>query len=192
MKMVKKMKCVDIKGLKPRTRLLATRLERATKCMECIHMTIYGPHYIATQARQRYIIHFVDEYSSFGIISFAEKFIKARQIVDDYKAKTKRQRDDQVKLLKMEIEDDFMKNIHGLISLILEVASILLVFSSISQTSRVGVAKGYCTRLMSNMVDLMYLETFIPYSLWDYVAITTSYILNHTLNSSRLKTPFEI
>ena len=76
MKMVKKMKCVDCMGLKPHTHPLVTKLERAMKCIECIHMTIYDPHHIATQARQRYMIYFVDEYSSFKTISFAEKFIE--------------------------------------------------------------------------------------------------------------------
>ena len=68
-----------------------------------------------------------------------------------------------MKLLKVEIEDEFMKDIHELISPILEVASIPLMFSSISQTSRVGAAERYCTRLMS-MVDLMYLKTLFPCS----------------------------
>ena len=49
----------------------------------------------------------------------------------------------------------------------------------------------YCTRLMS-MVDLMYLETILPCSFQDYAAITASYTLNHTPNSSRQKTSFEI
>ena len=40
------------------------------------------------------MIYFVDDYSSFETISFAEKFIEVRQIVDDYIAKAKRQRDD--------------------------------------------------------------------------------------------------
>ena len=87
-------------------------------------MTIYGPHHIATQARQRYMICFVDEYSNFETINFAKKVIDVRQIVDDYIAKAKRQRDDQVKLLKVEIEDEFMKDIHELISPNLEVVSI--------------------------------------------------------------------
>ena len=51
MKMVKKMKCVYCKGLKPHTHPLATRLERAIKCMESIHVTIYGPHHIVTKGR---------------------------------------------------------------------------------------------------------------------------------------------
>ena len=38
MKMVKKLKCSYCKGLKPHSHPLATRLERATKCMECIHI----------------------------------------------------------------------------------------------------------------------------------------------------------
>ena len=70
MKMVKKMKSVDCKGLKPHTHHLATRLERAMKCIECIHMTIYGPTHIATLARQRYMIYFVHECSGFETISF--------------------------------------------------------------------------------------------------------------------------
>ena len=78
MKMVKKMKYIDFKGLQPYPRPWATRLERTTKCMECIHMTIYGPHHIAAQTRQRYMIYFVDEYSSFETISFVEKFIEVR------------------------------------------------------------------------------------------------------------------
>ena len=117
-------------------------------------MTIYGRHHITTQERQRYMICFVDEYSGFRTISFIKKFIEVKQIVDDYITKAKRQRDDQVKLLKVEIEDEFMKDIYELISPSLKVASIFFVFSSISQTSRVGAAKRYCTRLMS-MVDLM-------------------------------------
>ena len=141
MKMVKKMKYVDCKGIQPHTCPLATRLEIATKCMQCIHMTIYDPHHIATQARQRYMICFVDEYSTFRTISFAEKFIKVRKIVCDYIAKAKRQRDDQVKLLKVEMEDEFMKDTHELISLSLEVVSIPLVFSSISLISRARVVK---------------------------------------------------
>ena len=32
----------------------------------------------------------MDEYSSFGTTSFAEKFIKVRQIVEEYIAKAKR------------------------------------------------------------------------------------------------------
>ena len=169
MKMVKKMKCVDCKGLKPHTHHLATRLERATKCMECVNMFIYGLHHIATRPRQRYIIYFVDEYSGFETNSFAKKFIEVRQIVYDYIAKAKRKRDDQV-----EIEDDFIKDIHELISLIMKVASIPFVFSSIISTSRVGAAKRYCTRLMS-MLDLTYLETLLPHSFWEYVVITAFY-----------------
>ena len=38
MKMVKKLKCVDCKGLKPHTRPLETGLEIATKYMECIYI----------------------------------------------------------------------------------------------------------------------------------------------------------
>ena len=49
-KMVNKFKCVDCKRLKPHTHPLETRLERATNCMECVHMFIYGPHHIATKA----------------------------------------------------------------------------------------------------------------------------------------------
>ena len=115
MKMVKKLKCVDCKGLKPHTRPLATRLERATKCMKCYHMFIYGPHHIETRVYQRYMICFVNEYSSFGTINFAEKFIEVRQRVDEYIAKAKMQRDDHVKLLKIEIEDEYMKDIRDLI-----------------------------------------------------------------------------
>ena len=83
-KMVKKLKCVDYKGLKPYTSPLETRFERATKFMECVHMFIYGPHHIATRARQRYMICFVDEYSGFRTISFDKKFIEVRQIVEKY------------------------------------------------------------------------------------------------------------
>ena len=79
-----------------------------------------------------------------------------------------------------------MKDIHELISLILEVAFIPLVFSSISQTSRVRAVEKYNPKLMS-MVDLMYLEIFLPHSFWDYAVIIASYILNNTLNSSGLK-----
>ena len=91
-KMVKKLKCAYCKGLKSHTRPLATRLERAMKCMECVHMFIYGPHHIATWARQRYMICFVDEYSGFRTISFVEKFIEIRKIVDEYIAKAKMQK----------------------------------------------------------------------------------------------------
>ena len=63
-----------------------------------------------------------------------------------------------MKLLKVQIEDEYMKDIHELISPSLEVESIPLVFSSISPTTRVGTAKRYYTRLTS-MVDLMYLKT---------------------------------
>ena len=38
MNMVKKMKCIDCKGLKPHTRPLETGLEIATKYMECIYI----------------------------------------------------------------------------------------------------------------------------------------------------------
>ena len=126
-------------------------------------MTIYGPHHIAIRPSRRYMIYFVDEYSSFGTISFAKKFIEIRHIVDDYITKAKRQRDDRVKLLKLEIEDEFVKDIHEPISLSLEIASIPLVFLSISQASRVEAAERNYIRLMS-MVDLMYLETLLPCS----------------------------
>ena len=96
-----------------------------------------------------------------------------------------------MKLLKVEIEDELMKDIHELVSLILEVASILLVFSLIRQTSRVGAVERYYTKLLS-MADLLYLETLLPHSLWDYATITASYILNHTPNSSGLKTSFRL
>ena len=43
-----------------------------------------------------------------------------------------------------------------------------------------------------SMVDLMYLETLLPHSFWDYAAITISYIFNHTVSSSGQKTPFEL
>ena len=62
-KMVKKLKYADCKGLKHHTCPLETRLERATKCMECVHMFIHSPHHIATRARQRYMVCFMDEYS---------------------------------------------------------------------------------------------------------------------------------
>ena len=78
-----------------------------------------------------------------------------------------------------------MKDIHELIILSLEVESIIFVFSSISPTSRVGVAERYYTRLRS-MVDLIYLETTLPHSFWDYAVITAFYILNHTPSSSEL------
>ena len=84
--------------------------------------------HIATHARQRYTICFMDEYSGFRTINFAEKFIWVRQIVDEYIANAKRQTDDQVKLLKVEIKDECVKDIHELISPILEVTSIPLVF----------------------------------------------------------------
>ena len=48
MKMVMKLKCVDCKGLKPHSRPSTTRLEGTTKCIECVHIFIYGPHHIAT------------------------------------------------------------------------------------------------------------------------------------------------
>ena len=84
-----------------------------------------------------------------------------------------------------------MKDIHELISPSLKEESIPLMFSSISPTSRVGEAEKYCHKLMS-MVDMMYLETSLPYSFWDYVAITASYILTHTPISSGQKTPFKL
>ena len=87
------------------------------KKMKCLH-------HIATWARQRYMICFMDEYSSFRTINFAEKFIEVRQIVDEYIVKAERQRDDQVKFLKVKIEDEFMKDIHELVSPSLEVESI--------------------------------------------------------------------
>ena len=89
MKMVKKMKCADCKGLKPHTCPLATRLERATKCMECVHIFIYGPHHIVTRAKQRYMICFIDEYSGFRTINFIEKFIEIMQIVEEHIARLK-------------------------------------------------------------------------------------------------------
>ena len=52
------------------------------------------------------------------------------------------QRDDRVKLLKVEIEDEFMKDIRELVILSLEVESIPLVLSSISPTSGVGAGRG--------------------------------------------------
>ena len=58
------------------------------------------------------MIYFMDEYSGFGTISFVKMFIEVRQIVDEYIAKDKLQIDDQVKVLKVEIEDEFMKDIH--------------------------------------------------------------------------------
>ena len=82
MKMVKKLKCANSKRLKPHTHPLETRLERATKCMECVHMFIYGPHHIATRASERYIICFMDEYSGFRTINFVKKFIEVRHIVE--------------------------------------------------------------------------------------------------------------
>ena len=52
-KIVKKLKCADCKRLKPHSCPLATNLERATKCMECVHMSIYDPRHIATWACQK-------------------------------------------------------------------------------------------------------------------------------------------
>ena len=49
------------------------------------------------------MIYFVDEYSGFKTISFVEKFIKVRQSVEEYKSQAKIQRNDRVKLLKVEI-----------------------------------------------------------------------------------------
>ena len=152
--MVKKLKYADCKGLNSHTRPLATRLERGKKCIECVHMIIYGPHHIAILARQRYMICFMDEYSVFKTISFVEKFIEVRKTIEEYIAKTKMQRNDQVKLLKVQIEEDYMKNIHELISLSLEIESILFVFSSISPTSRVGATEKYCTRLINVLRDI--------------------------------------
>ena len=65
------------------------------------------------------------------------------------------------------------------------------MFSSISPTSRVGVVEKYYNKWMS-MVDMMYLETSLHHIFGDYAAIIASYILNHTLISSGLKTPFEL
>ena len=59
------------------------------KCMDCVHIFIYGPYHIVTWARQRYMICFVDEYYGFRTISFAKKFIKVIHIVDKYIAKAK-------------------------------------------------------------------------------------------------------
>ena len=72
MKMVKKLICVDCKGLKSHTPPLATRLERATTYMERVHMFIYGPHDIVTKTCQRYMIYFVDEYSGFETINLLQ------------------------------------------------------------------------------------------------------------------------
>ena len=52
------------------------------------------------------MIYFMDEYFGFGTINFVEKFIKVRQIIEGYIAKVKMQRDDRMKLLKVEIEDE--------------------------------------------------------------------------------------
>ena len=67
----------------------------------------------------------------------------------------------------------------------------LCMFSSISPTSRVGAVEKYCNILMS-MVDMMYLETSLTHSFQDSVAITASYILNHTPISNGQKTPLEL
>ena len=89
-------------------------------------MFIYSPHHIAT--------------CGFMTITFVEKFIKVWQIVNEYIVKAKMQRDNHVKNLKVEIQDEFVKDIHELISPSLEAKSILLYFSSMGLTSRVGVA----------------------------------------------------
>ena len=68
------------------------------------------------------------------------------------------QTDYRVKLLKVEIVDEYMKNIYDFISPSVKDKSVLLVFSSISSTSRVRETEKYCNRLIS-MVDLMYLKT---------------------------------
>ena len=73
------------------------------------------------------------------------------------------QRDDRVKLLTVEIEDEYMKDIHELINSSLKEKSVLLMFSSISPTSRVKDVEMYCNKLMS-MVNLLYLETSLPHS----------------------------
>ena len=101
------------------------------------------------------------------------------------------QRDDRVKLLKVEIEDEYMKDIHELISPSLKKESIPLVFSLISLISRVRATDKYCNKLMS-MVDMIYLETSLLHSLWDYAVIIASFILNHTTISSGRKTSFEL
>ena len=128
------------------------------------------------------MIYFVDEYSGFGTINFVEKFIKVRQNIEKYIAKPQMQRNDRVKLLKVEIEYEYMKDIHELISLSLIEESVPLVFSLISPTSRVRWKEKYCNKLMS-IVDMMYLKTSLPHSFWDYDH--TSYILNHTSISSQ-------
>ena len=71
-----------------------------------------------------------------------------------------------MKLLTVDIEDEYIKDIHELISSSMKEKSIPLMFSSISITSRVKVAERYCNKLMS-MIDLMYLETSFPHSFWD-------------------------
>ena len=96
-----------------------------------------------------------------------------------------------MKLMKVEIEDAYMKDIHELISLSLEVEAIPLMFSLISPTSKVGAVEKYCKRLMS-IVDLMYLETLLPQNFWDYMTITVSYILNYTPSSSGTKISFKL
>ena len=116
---------------------LATRLERATKCMKCVHMFIYNPHHIAIRICQRYLICFMDEVFSFRTINFVEKFNKVRQSVQEYVAKVGMQRDDYVKLLKVEIKDEHMKAIQKLIGPNLEEKFVPPVSSSISPTSRV-------------------------------------------------------
>ena len=89
------------------------------------------------------MIYFVNEYSGFGTINFVEKFIEIRHIEKEYIARAKVQRDDRVQLLKVAIEDKYMNDILELISPSLEVESILLMFSSINTTSRVGAAEKY-------------------------------------------------
>ena len=42
------------------------------------------------------------------------------------------------------------------------------------------------------MVDMMYLETTLPHSFWDYATITAPYILNYTPISNGRKTHFEL
>ena len=100
------------------------------------------------------MVCFVDEYSGFRTIDFVEKLIDVRKIVKEYIAKAKIQRGDCVKLLKVEIEDEYMKDIHELISPSLQVESTPLVCSSTSPISRVGATEKYHNKLIS-MVDLM-------------------------------------
>ena len=114
------------------------------------------------------MICFMDEYSGFETLSFAEKFIEVKQIVDDYITKAKRQRDDWVKLLRMEIKDEFMKDIHELISPSLEVVSTLSVFSSISQTSRVRVVERWtwCIWKYCFLIDFGIMQRLSPLTSW--------------------------